>query len=269
MTDDSEYCRLNFQLSTFNFQLIMIYFLSDAHLGSLLVKDKRAHEKKLVDWLDQVKADATVIYLLGDIFDFWFEYKTVVPKGFVRVLGKLAELTDAGIEIHFFIGNHDIWTFGYLEKEVGLIVHKKPYTVKLGNKNFYLAHGDGISANDHGFKFIRKIFHSDTAQKLFRLVPAQLGQNFGYNWSKNNRLKHQEYDSKYLGENKEPLVLFAKEHIQAYDVDFMIFGHRHIALDLQLIENKRVVILGDFVKQFSYGVFDGENFSLEYFGSEQ
>ena len=247
----------------------MIYFLSDAHLGSLLVKDKRTHEKKLVAWLDQVKADASVIYLLGDLFDFWFEYKTVVPKGFVRFLGKLAELSDAGIEIHFLIGNHDIWTFGYLENEVGLIVHKKPFLVQHGSKKFYLAHGDGISANDHGFKFIRKIFHSDAAQKLFRLVPAQLGQEFGYNWSKNNRLKHQEYDNKYLGEDKEPLILFAKRYVETSDVDFLIFGHRHIALDLQLKNQKRVVILGDFVSAFTYGVFDGENFRLEYFDSDQ
>ena len=122
----------------------MVYFLSDAHLGSLLVKDQRAHENKLVDWLEKVKVDATAIYLLGDIFDFWFEYKTVVPKGFVRFLGKLAELTDSGIEIHFLIGNHDIWTFGYLEKEVGLIVHKEAFTVQLGTKKFFMAHGDNV-----------------------------------------------------------------------------------------------------------------------------
>ncbi|MEI8086635.1 MAG: UDP-2,3-diacylglucosamine diphosphatase, partial [Paludibacter sp.] len=133
----------------------MIYFLSDAHLGSLIVRDPRAHEKKLVDWLDTVKTDATAIYLLGDLFDFWFEYHTVVPKGFVRFLGKLAELTDAGIEVHFFTGNHDIWTFGYLENEVGLIVHREPQTVQLGNKRFFLAHGDGLHAEDRGFELLR------------------------------------------------------------------------------------------------------------------
>ena len=242
----------------------MIYFLSDAHLGSLLVKDKRAHEKKLVDWLDSVKHDAKVIYLVGDIFDFWFEYKTVVPKGFVRFLGKVSELIDSGIEIHFFIGNHDIWTFGYLENEVGLIVHKEPYLVQHGSKKFYITHGDGISVDDHGFKLMRNIFHSNTAQKLFRLLPAQLGQEFGYNWSKNNRQKHMEFDNKYLGEDNEGLVIFAKKHIENHDVDFLIFGHRHIALDLQLKDQKRIVILGDFVGLFSYGVFDGENFRLEY-----
>jgi UDP-2,3-diacylglucosamine hydrolase len=242
----------------------MIYFLSDAHLGSLLIKDKRAHEKKLVDWLDNVKKDATAIYLLGDLFDFWFEYKTVVPKGFVRFLGKLAELIDAGIEIHFFIGNHDIWTFGYLEKEVGLIVHKEPYIVQLGSKKFFLAHGDGLSVDDKGFKIIRKIFHSRTAQKLFRLVPPQLGQGFGYDWSKRNREKIMHIDNKFQGEQNEFLVVFAKKYVETHDVDFLIFGHRHVALDLQLKDQKRVVILGDFVSIFSYGVFDGENFSLAY-----
>ena len=242
----------------------MIYFLSDAHLGSLIVRDPRAHEKKLVDWLDKVKTDATAIYLLGDLFDFWFEYRTVVPKGFVRFLGKLAELTDKGIEIHFFTGNHDIWTFGYLEKEVGLIVHRKPEIIKLGNKNFYLAHGDGLHAEKKGFELLRKIFHNTAAQKLFRYVPAELGQKFGYNWSKANRLKILHIENKFQGEENENLVVFAKKYVQTHDVDFLIFGHRHIALDLQLKDQKRVIILGDFVGIFSYGVFDGENFQLEY-----
>ena len=242
----------------------MIYFLSDAHLGSLLVKDPRAHEKKLVDWLEKVKADATVIYLLGDIFDFWFEYKTVVPKGYVRFLGKLAELTDAGVEIHFFIGNHDIWTFGYLEKEIGLIIHKEPLTVQLGSKRFFLAHGDGLHAEERGFELLRKVFHSQTAQKLFRLVPPQLGQGFGYNWSKKNRERILHIENKFQGEQNESLVVFAKKYVETHEVDFLIFGHRHIALDLQLKDQKRVVILGDFVGIFSYGVFDGENFRLEF-----
>lgn len=242
----------------------MIYFLSDAHLGSLLVKDSRAHEKKLVDWLEKVKADATVIYLLGDIFDFWFEYKTVIPKGYVRFLGKLAELTDAGVEIHFFIGNHDIWTFGYLEKEIGLIIHKEPLTVQLGSKRFFLAHGDGLHAEERGFELLRKVFHSQTAQKLFRLVPPQLGQGFGYNWSKKNRERILHIENKFQGEQNESLVVFAKKYVETHEVDFLIFGHRHIALDLQLKDQKRVVILGDFVGIFSYGVFDGENFRLEF-----
>ena len=242
----------------------MIYFISDAHLGSRLVKNPREHEKKLVDWLDKVKTDATAIYLLGDMFDFWFEYKTVVPKGFVRFLGKLAELTDAGIEIHFFIGNHDIWTFGYLETEIGLIIHKEPFTVQLGNKKFYMAHGDGLHLDRNGFAFIRKIFHSSFAQWLFGNFPPRLGQKFGYNWSYRNRLNLKYEETEYKGENNENIVVFAKKYAENHDVDFLIFGHRHIALDLQLKNQKRVVILGDFVGIFSYGVFDGENFRLEY-----
>ncbi len=243
----------------------MIYFISDAHLGSRVIKDPRAHEKKIVKWLDFVKKDAKKIFLLGDMFDFWFEYRTVVPKGFVRFLGKLAELTDEGIEIHFFTGNHDMWTFGYLETEVGLIIHREPQIFTLGTKKFYLAHGDGLNTEEKGFQLIRKVFHSNLAQKLFRLVPPLLGQEFGYQWSKQNRDNILDADNGYKGENNEWLVTFAKEYSEEHDVDFMIFGHRHIALDLQLRRQKRVVILGDFATIFSYGVFDGENFSLEYF----
>ncbi len=242
----------------------MIYFISDAHLGSLLIKNPREHEMKLVNWLESVKHDATAIYLLGDMFDFWFEYRTVVPKGYVRFLGKLAEMTDAGIEIHFFIGNHDIWTFGYLETEIGLIVHKEPFTVQLGSKRFFMTHGDGLFIEDRGLRIISKVFHSQTAQKLFRLLPPQLGQGFGYNWSKRNRLRILHIENKFLGEENEFLVRFAKKYVETHDVDFLIFGHRHIALDLQLKDQKRVIILGDFVGIFSYGKFDGENFTLEY-----
>lgn len=243
----------------------MIYFISDAHLGSRLIKDPKEHEKKVVDWLDMIKTDATAVYLMGDMFDFWYEYKTVVPKGYVRFLGKLAQLVDSGIEIHFFTGNHDIWTFGYLENEVGLIVHREPITVKLGNKNFYLAHGDGLYAEDKGFRFIRNIFHNPIAQKIFRYVPPQLGLEFGLNWSKRNRKKILHIENKFLGEENENLVVFAKKYIIEHnDIDFLIFGHRHIALDMEIKKDRRVIILGDFVSVFTYGVFDGENFKLEY-----
>lgn len=241
----------------------MIYFLSDAHLGSRLVKDPHEHERRLVRWLEMVSKDAEAIYLLGDLFDFWFEYKTVVPKGFVRVLGKLAELTDSGIEIHFFTGNHDIWTFGYLEKEVGLIVHTHPEEMTLKGKKFFLAHGDGLADDDHGFKIIRTIFHSRTAQKLFRLLPPQIGQNFGYSWSESNRRKILDIENKYLGEENEFLVQYSKKYIQTHNVDYLVFGHRHIELNLQLTIKSSVIILGDFVGIFSYGVFDGEKFVLE------
>lgn len=244
----------------------MIYFISDAHLGARIIKDSRAHEKKFVDWLDKVKADATVIYMLGDIFDFWFEYKTVVPKGYVRFLGKVAELIDAGIEIHFFTGNHDIWTFGYLEQEIGLIVHRHPEIINLSGKTFYLAHGDGLYVkNDPGFRFIRKIFHSRLAQNLFGLFPPRLGQEFGYRWSKSNRVNHMALDNQFLGEDKEYLVIYSKDYAASHpEIDFFVYGHRHIALDLQIRHGKRIVILGDFMSAFTYGVFDGNDFRLEY-----
>lgn len=241
----------------------MIYFISDAHLGSRLVENPREHEMRLVNWLDKVKVDAEAIYMLGDMFDFWFEYKTVVPKGFVRFLGKLAELTDSGIEIHYFTGNHDIWTFGYLEKETGVIVHREPMEVELKGKKFYLAHGDGLYTEEKGFKWLRKIFHSRTCQKLFQLLPPRIGQNFGYSWSKSNRERILHLENEFLGEEKEHLVIFSKQYAETHPIDFMIYGHRHIELDLELKNKSRVIILGDFVSIFSYGVFDGENFRLE------
>lgn len=241
----------------------MIYFIADAHLGSRIVSNPREHEMRLVNWLDKVKQDAEAIFMLGDMFDFWFEYKTVVPKGYVRFLGKLAELIDSGIEIHFFTGNHDIWTFGYLENEVGLKVHRKPKIFELKGKKFYMAHGDGLCTEKNSFGLIHKIFHCRTCQRLFRLVPPQIGQNFGYAWSESNRRKIMHIDNKFKGEDKEIPILFAKKYVENHDVDFMIFGHRHIELDFELKNKTRVIILGDFVRIFSYGVFDGENFRLE------
>jgi UDP-2,3-diacylglucosamine hydrolase len=242
----------------------MIYFVSDAHLGSLLEKDPRSHELKLVRWLDMVRKDAEKIYLMGDIFDFWYEYKTVVPKGFVRLLGKLAEMTDAGIEIHFFIGNHDLWTFGYLENEIGLKVHFEPIIMEHNGRNFFLAHGDGLIKSDMKFNFLRRMFHSKFTQRLFGCVPPLIGQTLGYTWSKQNRKKITDEDN-YQGEDKEELVVFAKNYQSKPHINYFVFGHRHIDLNLKLKNDAQVIILGDFVNIFSYGVFDGKDFILEYF----
>lgn len=240
----------------------MIYFLSDAHLGSLLIPDKRDHEMKVVRLLDSMKKDATAIYLMGDIFDFWFEYKTVVPKGFARLFGKITELTDAGIEVHFFIGNHDLWTFGYFEKELGMKVHYQPELVELYGKTFYLAHGDGLATGDNGFKILRKVFHSQFAQRLFALIPPSIGQYLGYTWSRQNRLLMK--PNSFQGEENERLVLYAKEFIEKQKVDYLVFGHRHVDLKLRLKYNAEMIILGDFVSLFSYGAFDGKEFQLLY-----
>lgn len=243
------------------------YFLSDAHLGSHTIADRHAHEQRLVDWIDSVRTDAAAIFLLGDIFDFWFEYKTVVPKGFTRLLGKLRETTEAGVPIHFFTGNHDLWTFGYLEQEVGLIVHREPQIFTLEGKRFFLAHGDGLGDNDRTFSLIRRIFHSRTCQWAFRnLLPTTAGMTFGQRWSESNRRKHEQHAIGYMGEDREPLVLFAKRHAaQHTDIDYYIFGHRHIVLNLMLKSGCQVLVIGDFMREFSYAVFDGETVAIENF----
>ncbi len=241
-----------------------IYFIADAHLGAHVLDDAHAHEQRVVRWLDMAKRDAKAIYMLGDMFDFWFEYRYTVPKGHCQFLGKMAELVDAGIEIHFFTGNHDLWTFGYLEREIGVIVHREPTTVELFGKRFFLAHGDGLNDRSKGFAVIRSIFHSRTCQWLFRtLVPAAVGLNFGYKWSANNRKKHMLRNEGYKGEANELLVQFAKRHKQtAPNTDYYVFGHRHILLHLMLDAGTQLAILGDFMQQFTYATFDGESFEL-------
>lgn len=221
-------------------------------------------ENKLCRWLDMVKLDADKIFLLGDVFDYWFEYKNVVPRGFVRFLGKITELADSGIEVHFFIGNHDVWTLDYLEKECGMIVHRTSCIETLMNKKFFLAHGDGLGDNSWQFKMLRKIFHSNCLRKPFAAIHPRWTVGFAYQWSTHSRAKGEEPG--YLGENKEHLVNFAKEQLkETPDINFFIFGHRHIMLDLMLSRSSRIIILGDWIKYFSYGVFDGNSFQLEIF----
>lgn len=242
-----------------------IYFLSDAHLGSWAIEHSRTQERRLVRFLDQIKDKADAIYLLGDMFDFWNEYKYCVPKGYTRFLGKISEITDMGVEVHFFVGNHDLWTYGYLETECGMIVHKKPETIELYDKVFFLAHGDGLGDPDKKFKFLRSVFHNNTCQRLLNAIHPRWGLSLGYNWAKKSRLKHSGgNEPRYMGEDKEHLVLFAKDYLQQHkDVDFFIFGHRHIELDLFVTKKTRVIILGDWINQFTYAVFDGQHLLLE------
>ena len=242
-----------------------IYFLSDAHLGSLAIKHGRTQERRLVRFLDSIKEKAGAVYLLGDIFDFWYEYKYVVPRGYTRLLGKLSELSDLGVEVHFFTGNHDIWAFDYLEKECGAILHVKPVTIEMGDKVFFLAHGDGLGDPDPKFKFLRWLFHNRVAQILFSAIHPRWAMQLGLTWAKHSRLKHEKEDPpRYEGENKEHLVLFAKDYLRTHpDVNFFIFGHRHIELDLMLSRTARVLILGDWITQFTYAVFDGNQLWME------
>ncbi|MCI1742240.1 MAG: UDP-2,3-diacylglucosamine diphosphatase [Prevotella sp.] len=242
-----------------------VYFLSDAHLGSLAIPHNRTQERRLVRFLDSIKDKATAIYLLGDMFDFWDEYKYVVPKGYTRFLGKLSELTDMGIEIHFFTGNHDIWTYGYLEKECGLIVHHKPITTEIFGKIFFLAHGDGLGDPNNQFKLLRKMFHNRTCQILLNAMHPRWGMALGLDWAKHSRLKRIDgKETPYRGEDKEYLVNFTQDYLKTHNnIDYFIYGHRHIKLDLKLNDKARMIILGDWIWQYTYAVFDGEHLYLE------
>ena len=242
-----------------------IYFLSDAHLGSRALRHTRQQERRLVRFLDDIKEKAEAVYLLGDMFDFWFEYRMVVPRGFTRFLGKLSELTDSGVEVHYFAGNHDLWTWDYLVEECGVILHREPMTLSLADKTFYIGHGDGLGDPDPRFRFIRSIFHSPLCQWLFRWLHPDLGMRFGLNWAKHSRLAHGEGgDPPYLGEDKEHLVLYAKDYLRSHpDVNYFLFGHRHIELDLMLSDQCRMVILGDWMSQYTYAVCDGEHLYME------
>ncbi|MCR5179993.1 MAG: UDP-2,3-diacylglucosamine diphosphatase [Bacteroidaceae bacterium] len=242
-----------------------IYFLSDAHLGSRAIKHGRTQERRLVRFLDSIKEKAGAVYLLGDIFDFWYEYKLAVPKGYTRILGKLSELTDLGVEVHYFTGNHDIWAYEYFERECGCIIHHRPATVELGDKVFYLAHGDGLGDPNRTFKFLRWLFHNRTAQVVFSAIHPRWGLELGLEWAKHSRLKHnKEEDPTYLGEDREPLVLFAKDYLKSHpNVNFFIFGHRHIELDLALSHDTRMLILGDWITHFTYAIFDDQGLRID------
>lgn len=237
-----------------------IYFLSDAHLGSWAVPHRRMQERRLVRFLDSIKESASAVYLLGDMFDFWNEYKYVVPKGYTRFLGKLSELTDMGVEVHYFTGNHDIWTYGYLEEECGVILHRKPQTVELYDKVFFLAHGDGLGDPNKKFKILRWLFHSKLCQWLLNGVHPRWSMWVGQTWAKHSRLKRPDgKEPPYMGENNEHLVLFTKEYLKTHpNIDYAIYGHRHIELDLMLSKKTRMIILGDWIRQFTYAVFDGQ-----------
>ena len=250
----------------------MIYFLSDAHLGSRAINNPQAHQQTLIAMLQHMATDATAIYLLGDIFDFWCEYFWTdrSKEEYQPFLDTLKSLTDKGIEIHFLIGNHDIWTFGWLAQQTGVIVHRQPLSITINGKTLFLAHGDGLVPDNYmaqlpkkvqkkvrSFIFLRSVFHNPIMQFFFRLLPPAWGNAFGYEWAKKSRLKELARPCPYKGEDKEELVLFAKEQEQrGMHHDYYIFGHRHIELDLMLSRNSRIMILGDCWQQFTYAQMD-------------
>lgn len=248
----------------------MIYFLSDAHIGSRAMDDPQ-HQERFVSLLRQLAQDATAIYLLGDIFDFWSEYfwRDSSKQEYEPLLSCLRSITDAGIPVHYFIGNHDIWTYGKLAKRTGVIVHRKPELMVIAGKRCLLAHGDGLIPSNYlsqfpceaqrkirSFMRLRRLFHNPVAQFCFRLLPPSFGNRIGYNWARNSRLKELANPCPYKGENHEELVLYAKEQSPITNhksqIDYYIFGHRHIELDLELATGARVIILGDCFRQWTY-----------------
>lgn len=243
-----------------------IYFASDVHLGMPSYEKGLWREKLFVKWLDKIKSDAEEIYLLGDIFDFWYEYKRVVPRGFTRLLGKLSEICDSGIPVHFFTGNHDIWVFDYLQKETGVILYRKPLIKTINGKKFFLAHGDGLGPYDKKFKLMKSVFTNKIAQWMFSRLHPNFSIAIGNYWSVSNRTKYT--NPKFLGEDKEWLILFAKSVLEKEHFDFFIFGHRHLPIEIMLNQNSKYINLGDWLQSFTYGVFDGNNVSLEKFIDE-
>ena len=240
-----------------------IYFASDFHLGAPSYEASLVREKKIVAWLDHIKDTAQEIYLVGDIFDFWFEYKRAIPKGFVRLQGKIAELTDQGIPIHVFTGNHDMWIFDYLPKELGVTLYREPITREYFGKKFFIGHGDGLGPGDRGYKFIKKVFANRFCQWCF----ARLHPNFGI-WlasksSQSSRAKTGSDDEKYLGDENEWLALFCKEMLEKEHIDTFVFGHRHLPLEIKLKENSTYYNLGEWINYCTYLEVSSEGVELK------
>lgn len=239
-----------------------VYFLSDFHLGAPNAVESRKREDRLVRFLQDARKDAGVIFIVGDIFDFWFEYKTVVPKGFVRILGTLAQMADEGIQLHIFTGNHDLWMQDYLSKELNAKLYFEPQQFTIQNKQFLIGHGDGLGPGDSGYKRLKKIFTNPLCQWLFRWLHPDAGIQLANYFSRKSRAKTGNADELFLGEDKEWLILYAKEQAKTMAVDYFIFGHRHYAIDLKINEKSRYINLGDWIRLNTYAVFDGNDLQL-------
>jgi len=240
-----------------------IYFASDFHLGVPNAKKSREREKQIIDWLEVISEDAEEIYLLGDLFDFWFEYKKAIPKGFVRFQAKLAELCDRGIEIHVFTGNHDMWMFNYFEEELGVKMHRNPIKKEWNGKKFILGHGDGLGPGDLKYKFIKKVFANPICIWLFGWIHPNIGIGMANFWSGSSRKVNEKKDEIYLGDENEWLLQYCKTELKSEHTDYFVFGHRHLVLDLEVGENSRYINLGHWFREPHYAVFDGENLLLK------
>ena len=241
-----------------------IYFSSDNHLGAPNYSDSLIREKLFISWLDKIKKDAQVIFLLGDLFDFWFEYYKSVPKGFTRVLGKLSELSDSGIKIYFFVGNHDYWTRDYFQKEIGMEVLKKPTEFKINNKLFFIGHGDGLGPGDFKYKFLKRIFRNPLFIFLFRINYPWFGIPLGNFFSRKNKILSGN-NIKFISKENEILYHFCKKKLNVKHYDFFVFGHRHLPLKIELGNNSYYFNAGDWINHYSFLHFKDDSLQLKYF----
>ena len=241
-----------------------IFFASDFHLGLSAGTSPMEREKKIVRWLETIAAEAEEIYLLGDIFDFWWEYKLVVPRGFTRFLGKVASITDSGIPVHFFTGNHDMWVGDYFTKECGVIMHTGPFTTTFNGRKFHLAHGEGLGSKSTGYKILLWIFHNKPLRILYSALHPSIGVGIGHRWSLSSRLG-KGISLKFLGEDKEDLIRYASSVSAKEQMDYFVFGHRHLAMNYKMKEGGEIIFLGDWIKHYSYAEWDGNNLNLKIF----
>lgn len=238
--------------------------MSDQHFGAPTAALSKERETLFVHWLERIKHDASHLFLLGDLFDFWFEYKKVVPKGFVRVLGKLAELKDLGVEIHFFIGNHDLWMRDYFETELGIPVYYAPQAFIINDKSFLIGHGDGLGPGDKAYKLMNRVFKNRFSQWLFRWLHPDIGMRLGHYFSVENKMISGEDDVKFLGEDKEMLILYCKDVEQRQHFDYYLFGHRHLPMEIKIGDKAMYINTGDWITYFSFATFDGKDLFLQY-----
>ncbi len=243
-----------------------VYFFSDLHLGAPYFPDSKEAERRVVAFLDHIKEDAEAIYMLGDVLDYWYEYRYVVPRGFVRFFGKLAELADSGIRIVWLIGNHDIWINDYIPSELGVEVIDGTLTEKIGDKTFFLTHGDGVGKMKRSFKFLRSLFRNKTCQKAFSAIHPRWTVPFAYNWSRHSRDKGERRglpDETILSGLKQ----FTKEyHASHPEIDFFIYGHVHILSREEISKGCEMIVLGEWIHTFSYAVFSENELKLSKWG---
>ncbi len=245
-----------------------IYFISDVHLGAQALNDNHEREIRFINWLDHISADAKQLLIMGDLFDYWFEYKSVIPRGYVRTLGKLAELSDKGLDIHFFIGNHDVWADQFFKDEIGITIHKSEEVWDIFGYKVFLAHGDGLDPSDTGYLFLKKLFTNKFLQWCYAKLHPNCAHKIAHGWSSKRRKRHQRELVEFKGEDKEGLYLFAQSMQQKVHIDYFIFGHRHLLLNLPLGNEKtRYINLGDWINFFSYGVFSEHGFELKQFNA--